>query len=219
MDFARSQGVQMVPRGPNGKPDTNRSWLAPIWTTRAPSTCHTVYSKLSKITDPGSAGSEQWFKYWKYGNWVNSEKWLVLSGATWGCLISPKHIRVTYFFGSLTFRPKSTEELDAGLQSAALFWDVFYYVKPPCFMGKSTISMAIFHSYVGLPSNSSLGKTLPCLPSPSHHHFYRCYKLTIPQITPQRQDVNAPESHRPTGKSASVPSLPPSPMKKSMATC
>ena len=23
-------------------------------------------------------------------------------------------------------------------------------------------------------------KTMPCLPSPSHHHFYRWYKLTIP---------------------------------------
>ena len=85
---------------------------------------------------------------------------------------------------------------------------VLLYVKPPCFMGKSTISMAIFHSYVGLPSNSYVGKTLPCLPSPSHHHFYRCYKLTIPQITQQRQDVNAPESHRPTGN---LPRFPPCP--------
>ena len=34
-------------------------------------------------------------------------------------------------------------------------------------MGKSTISMAIFNSYVSLPE----GK-----PSPSHHHIYGLYK-------------------------------------------
>ena len=26
-----------------------------------------------------------------------------------------------------------------------------------------------------------VGKTMPCLPSPSHHHFYTWYKLTIPR--------------------------------------
>ena len=31
------------------------------------------------------------------------------------------------------------------------------YVKSPCFMGKSTISMAIFNSYVNLPEGNQLG--------------------------------------------------------------